>query len=187
MKKIVFLLWGIAGVVVLSMVCIWVFKSGVGFVRENFPQWIEGGKKIVNQGVNKINEILPEVKEAAKGVVPGFAAKVQEIIPGTEISTKDVDGEDIKPISRYPGFIRISYVMDNQKKTIRYQGKVNYEEATAFYKKKMAARGYNEKVLNSSLEEVVYHYTNGPQVLEFRFKKISTISLEITELTIKEL
>ena len=90
MKKIVLLLWGIAGVVVVVMLCMWIFRAGTGFLRENFPQWLEGGGKMVSEGITKVDEILPGVKETAKGVVPRLTAKVQEIIPGAEIPAKDV-------------------------------------------------------------------------------------------------
>jgi len=78
MKKIILLLWGIAGVVVVVMLCMWIFRAGTGFFRENFPQWVEGGKKMVNEGITKVDEVLPGVKETAKGVVPRLTAKVQE-------------------------------------------------------------------------------------------------------------
>jgi hypothetical protein len=187
MKKIVLLLWGIAGVVVVVMLCIWIVSAGTGFLREKFPQWVEGGKKIVSEGITKIDEVLPGVKETAKGVVPGLTAKVQEIIPGAEIPAKDVDGEDINPIPRYPDLIRVSYATANGKKTVTYKGKVKLEGASEFYKKEMAALGFNEKVVSASLEEAVYHYTKGTQVVELKFKKIATIPSEIIELTIKEL
>jgi hypothetical protein len=187
MKKIVLLLWGIAGVVVVVMLCMWIFRAGTGFLRENFPQWLEGGKKMVSEGISKVDEVFPGVKETAKGVIPGLTAKVQEIIPGAEIPTKDVDGEDIKPVPRFPDLIRISYATDNGKKTVSYKGKVKLEGASEFYKKEMAALGFNEKVVSASLEEVVYHYTKGTQIVELKLKKIATIPSEITELTIKEL
>jgi hypothetical protein len=187
MKKIVLLLWGIVGVVVVVMLCMWIFRAGTGFLRENFPQWVEGGKKMVNEGITKVDEVLPGVKETAKGVVPRLTAKVQEIIPGAEIPAKDVDGEDIKPVPRSPDLIRISYATDNGKKTVSYKGKMKLEAASEFYKKEMAALGFNEKVVSASLEKAVYHYTKGTQVVEFRFKKIAIIPSEIIELTIKEL
>jgi|WetSurSiteA1Bulk_404760.scaffolds.fasta_scaffold09596_3 hypothetical protein len=187
MKKIVLLLWGIAGVVVVVMLCIWVFRAGTGLLRENFPQWVDGGKKMVSEGISKVDKVLPGVKETAEGIVPQLTAKVQEIIPGAEIPAKDVDGEDIKPIPRSPDLIRISYATDNGKKIVSYKGKMKLEAASEFYKKEMAALGFNEKVVSASLEEAVYHYTKGTQVVEFRFKKTATIPSEITELTIKEL
>jgi len=187
MKKIVLLLCGIAAVVVVVMLCIWIFRAGTGFLRENFPQWLEGGKKIVSEGITKVDEVLPGVKETAKGVVPGITARVQEMIPGAERPANDVDGEDIKPIPRYPDLIRVSYATDNGKKTVSYKGKMKLEAASEFYKKEMAALGFNEKVVSASLKEAVYHYTKGTQVVEFRFKKIANIPSGIIELTIKEL
>jgi hypothetical protein len=187
MKKIVVLLWGIAGIVVVGMLCIWVFRAGTGFVRENFPQWVDGGKKIISEGINKADKVLPGVKETAEGVVPQLTAKVQEIIPGAEIPAKDVDGEDIQPIPRYPGLIRVSYATDKEKTTVGYKGKVKFEGASEFYKKEMAALGFKEKVISASPGEVVYHYTKGTQVVELKLKKIATIPSEITELTINEL
>jgi hypothetical protein len=168
------------------MVCIWIFKAGVGFLQENLPLVVSGGKKLVSEGLTKIEEVLPNVKETAQEVVPKLTAKVQEIIPGAEIPAKDVDGEDIKPIPRHPGLIRVSYATDKGKKTVSYKGKIPFEEACAFYKKEMALLGFNQKVIGASPGEAVYHHTKGTQILELKIKKIPTVSSEITELTVWE-
>lgn len=51
----------------------------------------------------------------------------------------------------------------------------------------MAVLGFREKVVSVSPEQEVYQYVKGTQELEFKFRKIPTIRLEITEMTAKEL
>jgi len=51
----------------------------------------------------------------------------------------------------------------------------------------MLALGFQEKALRASPAEEVYQFKKGGQELEFRFRKITTVLSEYTELTIKEL
>ncbi len=51
----------------------------------------------------------------------------------------------------------------------------------------MVALGFKKNVVAAFQEQEVYQYRKGRQGLEFRFKKIPSIRLEIKELTVKEL
>jgi hypothetical protein len=97
------------------------FDLGVGILRERLPTWVGGGERLVSAAIMKAEEILPGVKEKVKEVAPGLKETVEKMIPGIEIPGKDVGGEDLKPIPRYGNMIRVSYSMENQKKTISYK------------------------------------------------------------------
>jgi hypothetical protein len=68
-----------------------------------------------------------------------------------------------------------------------FANKVDFGAAKEFYRKEMLALGFQEKALRASPAEEVYQFKKGGQELEFRFRKITTVLSEYTELTIKEL
>ncbi|MBM4145844.1 MAG: hypothetical protein FJ240_06170 [Nitrospira sp.] len=185
MKKLV-LIGSIVSVVIVTIIIIWTLTAGAGFLWKQFPSWIAEGEKMVSEAIRKVEELLPGLKERAKEVAPRVAEKVKEIIPG-EIPAEDVPGEDLKQVPRYPGLIRVSYAMTDQKRTIVYRGRMEFKETSNFYQKEMVRLGFNKKVISASPEKEIYEYRKRRQRLEFRFKKISTIRSEITELTVKEM
>jgi hypothetical protein len=188
MRKIV--MWGgILGgsVFVILALTVWGLIWGVGILRERLPSWVGGGERLVSAAIMKAEEILPGVKEKVKEVAPGLKETVEKLTPGIEIPGKDVGGEDIKPIPRYPKMIRVSYSMENQKKRVTYKGKVDFGAAKEFYRKEMLALGFQEKALRASPAEEVYQFKKASQDLEFTLRKITVVLSEYTELTIKEL
>ncbi len=174
MKK--FSIGGIVVSLVITVSLVLALITVIGFLWKRLPEWTEGGKKIAGEAMKKAGEVLPGVKEMAK-----------EIIPGDEIPAIDVGGEDIEPVPRYTGMIRVSYAMADHKRTVIYKGRVEFRAVSDFYQKEMKALGFKKKLLIASPKEEVYEYRKGKQRLEFRFKEVSTIRSKITELTIKEL
>jgi hypothetical protein len=183
-KKV--LIGGIIGSLVVILL-IWALIAGIGFLWKQLPEWIAGGERIVEEVIKKAEEVLPGAKERAKEVIPGVAEKVKEIIPGDKIPAEDVPGEDIKQVPRYTDMVRVSYAIDNQRRTVVYRGRVEFRAVSDFYQKEIVAAGFKKRVLSASPEKEVYEYIKGRQRLEFSFKKIPTIHSEISELTIKEL
>jgi hypothetical protein len=184
MKKLI-IGGGIIGII--GILIIGTLAAGAGYLWEKLPLWAGGGGKIVKEAILRAEQALPGVREGLEGVAPGLTGKIKEIIPDMDLPEKDVGGEDIKPIPRHGDMIRVSYELNNQKKTVAYKGKIGLRAASDFYKKEMVALGFKEKVVTASPEQEVYQYRKGVQELEFRFKKIPTVRLEITELTVKEL
>ena len=188
MRKIV--VWGgILGgsALVFLALAVGVLIWGVGILRDGLPTWVDSGEKMVSVAIMKAEEILPGVREQLKQVAPGLTETVEKMIPGAEIPAKDVGGEEINPIPRFPNMIRVSFSMENQKRTISYKGKVDFGPAKDFYRKEMLALGFQEKALRAFPAEEVYQFKKGNQELEFRLKKIRSALSEFTELTIKEL
>ena len=184
MKKLI-IGGGIVGVIAILIVGTLV--AGAGYLWERLPLWAGGGGKIVREAILTAEQALPGVREGLEAVAPGVTGKIKQIIPDMDVPEKDVGGEDIRPIPRHADMIRISYALNNQKKTVAYKGKISLRAASDFYKKEMVALGFKEQVTTAAPEQEVYQYRKGVQELELRFKKIPAVRLEITELTIKEL
>ncbi|GEM_PF-1660534 len=185
MKKLI-LLGGI-GVVIIIILFGWGLFAGTGIVFEMFPQWIAEVEKIAKSTIEKAKEALPSIKEKAKEVSPEITEKLKGIIPSEEIPEKDVGGEDIASIPRYPNMIRTSFVVKDGKRTISYKGKAELISVIDFYDKEMSVMGFKKKVLSASHIEEVHEYRKGKKTLEFSFKKADRLGVAMTEMVVREL
>lgn len=174
MKKAVPIIAGLTFLVVAIFVG-WALFAGLSHIWEKMPQWIAGGEKVVKEALKRAEDVAPAIKEKAKEIIPD------------RIPEKDVGGEDIKGVPRYPDMIRVSYEIIEQKRTIVYKGKVDFMAVVDFYKKEMTARNFKKRVVSASSIEETHIYKKDKNELEFCFKRADLLGSEITELTIKEL
>lgn len=183
MKKFIIIFAALLVILGGVVVSVWILLSAFGFLKERAPQWFAEGEKMLTGVVKKAEEFVPDIKEKVKGVVPGLTEKVKDLA----LPEKDVSGEDIKGIPRYPNMIRASYEIKDKKRTIVYKGKVDFRSALEYFNKEMATLGFKKKVIFASPEEEIHRYRKAKRELEFRFKKAGIRGMTITELTIKEI
>ena len=186
MKKII-LIGGIGLVIIVAVLAVWALFAGIGFVYEKFPHLITAIESITGITIEKAKEALPGITEKAKEISPEITEKIKGIIPGEEIPAKDVGGEDIAGIPRYPNMVRVSFDMKDGKRTVGYRGKVEFSSVIDFYNKEMSALKFDKKVLSASPVEELHEYRKGKKVLEIKFKKTDWLGTIITEKVIREL
>jgi hypothetical protein len=186
MKKLI-LIGGIGLVIIVAILAVWALIAGIGFVYEKFPHLITAIENITGITIEKAKEALPVIEEKAKEISPEITEKIAGIIPGEEIPAKDVGGEDIAGIPRYPNMIRVSFNITDGKRTIGYMGKVEFSSVIDFYNKEMSALKFKKKVLSSSAHQEVHEYRKAKKTLEFTFKKADRLGIAMTEMVIREL
>jgi hypothetical protein len=188
LKKLT-LLGGILGgtvlvfLVIITGALIW----GGGVLKENLPTWVDGGQRLVSLIVLKAEEILPGIKDQVRQAAPGFVETVEKMNRGAQISAKDVSGEEINPVPRFPNMLRVSYTLENQKRMVVYKGEAGFATIIEFYRKEMLALGFGGKVVRARPEEEIHRFSKGGQELEFRFRRIAAALSESVELTVREL
>jgi len=185
MKKLI--LVGGIGLVIVAILVVWALIAGIGFISAKFPQLIAGFEQITGITIERAKEALPVLQEKAKEVSPEITERIEGIIPGEKIPAKDVGGEDIAGIPRYPNMVRVSFAVQDGKRTIGYKGKSEISPVIDFYNKEMSALGFKKKVLSASPLEEVHEYRKAKKTLEFSFKKADRLGIAITEMVIREL
>jgi hypothetical protein len=185
MKKLV-LLGGI-GLVMVAILAVWALIAGMGFVSRKLPRLITGIENITGLTIEKAKEAVTGITEKAKDVSPAITEKIKGIIPGEAIPERDVGGEDITGIPRYPNMVRVSFAMQNGKRTIGYRGGVEFSSVIDFYNREMSALNFKKKVLSSSAYQEVHEYRGTEKALEFTFKKADILGTVMTEMVIREL
>ncbi|HSW64084.1 MAG TPA: hypothetical protein VLH56_12380 [Dissulfurispiraceae bacterium] len=185
MKKLV-LISGI-GMLIVVILAGWALIAGIGFVSAKFPQLIEGIERITGITIEKAKEALPRIEEKAKEVPPEIAERIKGLIPDGDIPEKDVGGEDIIGIPRHSHMVRISFAVQDGKRTIGYKSKSEMGPVIDFYDQKMLAMGFKKKVLSASPVEEVHEYRKAKKAMEFSFKEINRFGVVTTEMVIREL
>ena len=166
---------------------LWALIAGTAFLWRQLPTLTEGGARIAQDALNKGEDVFPGLQEKIKETSPWLAGKVRDILSAGSIPETDIAGEEIVPVTRYPGMIRTAYALVDHKRTVSYRGKTAYREVIDFYHNEMAALGFRRKVISASQQQETYEYQKGTRKLEFKFEKASTIPSELTALTIREI
>ncbi len=176
------------GLVILLALLVWGGIAGVGLVTDRLPQWLAGGKQIAAQPMQKAEEMLPGLKERVKALVPPeLGQKVEEWVPGAALPRQDVGGEDIAGVPRFPGMMRVTFSVQEQKRRVAYKGKVSFAEVIAFYAREMVTLGFSKEVTAASPTEEVHVYAKGNRRIELKLVKTARLGMEMTEVEVREL
>ncbi len=175
------------GLVILLALLVWGVIAGIGLVTDRLPQWLAGGKQIAAQSMQKAEEALPGLKERVAELSPGLARKIEEWAPGAALPRQDVGGEDIAGIPRFPGMVRVAFGIQEQKKSVAYQGEAGFAEVVAFYTREMAALEFAGQVTAASPTGETHVYAKENRRFALRFVKMSRFGAEMTEVEVREL
>lgn len=166
------------------------------------PDVLRGKTNILLEQVKAIvpgaQDVLDQVKErvpAAKGVLDQVTESVpraREILAGLVAALKpgmapqrDVSGEDMGPVARYPGLTRTQWQRANgpgAAATVEFEGKADYFNVLDYYVKEFAAQGFTQALQTSTLETETHEYTKGSErfLLKIAQKsKDGTVSVRI--------
>ncbi|MBL8413338.1 MAG: hypothetical protein JNM42_02755 [Propionivibrio sp.] len=141
---------------------------GAQGVLDQARQSVPGAQNVINQ----VKERVP----AAKGVldqvtesVPGAREMLAGLVPALKPETapqRDVSGEDLGPVARYPGLTRSQWqraIGPGAAATVEFEGKADYVKVLDYYAKEFAAKGFTQALQTSTLETETHEYTKGSE------------------------
>jgi hypothetical protein len=155
-KKLV--LAGVIGLVLILGLLAWAAIAGLGWLWRQAPQWLESGRGAATEVVRRADEALPGMKEKIEQVVPPLAEQAEKWLPGEAPPARDVGGEDVPGVPRFPGLMRAAYALEGNRRTVTYRGEADYAEVAAFYPRELAALGFKRTVLSATAVEEVREY-----------------------------
>ena len=122
------------------------------------------------QGVlDQVKEIVPGISgplDQVKESIPGAREKLVELVPALLPETtlqRDVSGEDLGPVARYPGLVRTQWQRTGSQAAVGYEGKADYAKVLEYYSKGFAAEGFVQSVLSATPSAETYEYTKGSE------------------------
>ena len=178
-----------------------VLRGKTNMLLEQVKAIVPGAQGVLDQARQSVpgaQDVLDQVKErvpAAKGVLDQVTESVpraREILAGLVPALKpgmapqrDVSGEDMGPVARYPGLTRTQWQRANgpgAAATVEFEGKADYFNVLDYYVKEFAAQGFTQALQTSTLETETHEYTKGSErfLLKIAQKsKDGTVSVRI--------
>ena len=135
-------------------------------------------------------DVLRDATRAAVGqvevVVPGMREKLGEIVPAlkAEQPRRDVSGNDVGPVARYPGLARDYWHREEREITVRYEGAADYAAVLDHYVKGFAAQGYRQNLLSAAPDTERHEYLKDADRVGFFLAKNPKGEVKVTIVTV---
>ena len=140
---------GIALIVVLGLF-FWAIYALLIWVFGWIFQAVEQAPELTRQAQEKIEVVAPGVQksigEAATGIFGGAR------------TDREVSGEDIAPVPRIDGFVRVRWLAEGDRTQVEYRGDRSIPEVVAHYRKGFSELRYGAKVISASTAGEVHMF-----------------------------
>lgn len=147
------------GVLALLGLTIWVAVALVGWFFGQLQGWGAAVPEAA-QGV------LASVEKQVEQVVPGAREKVAEYVPALKPeppALREVSGNDIAPVPRYPGLIRTHWHREGRLVAAHYEGRADLASVLDHYARGFAALGYAHELLSATAAAETHAWIQGKQ------------------------
>jgi hypothetical protein len=181
------LLAGGIGLAVAGILMGWLFVAGAGLVLEKLPHWLAGAEKNAMAALGKAQAARPLIEEKAGELSPEIAGMLGGVLAAGKIPDKDVGGEDVAGVPRYPGLVRVSFRTAAGKKTVGYKGAAQLGAVVDFYGRELGSRGFTRTVKSAAPRSEIHEYARGEKILGLSFRNVSIPGGVITEVVVREL
>lgn len=163
----------IAGAAILLValgLAIWAGVAAIGWLSNQVPVAKEA-----------LIAKVPEVRQQIEGVAPGISQGVEKFLSG-ETAMSDVPGEDPGNVSRYEGFVRTRYAVQDTSRAALFEGRAAFRPVSEHYQARFKARGWPHRVLFAAANEERHEYQAQNLRYELHLKQQNrSVSVEITE------
>ena len=142
-------------------------------VVSRVEEFVPGARAVLNQVVasvpdaretlGRVTEQLPVASEFLDGILP--ARK-----PDAPLQ-RDVSGQDLGPVARFPGLARTQWQRTAEGATVDYEGKVDYVKVLDYYAKGFVSAGFEQAVQSSTLEAETHEYTKTSERITLKIAK----------------
>ncbi len=141
-----------------------------GVVRQ-VEEFVPGARAMLDQAVASVpdprgalgraTEQLPGASELLGGILP-------TIKPPDAPLQRDVSGQDLGPVARFPGLARTQWQRTAEGAAVDYEGKADYVKVLDYYAKGFVSAGFEQTVQSSSLEAETHEYTKNRERLTLK-------------------
>jgi len=153
--------WLILAAVMLALIGLLVW-AGIALLSWLWTQGsvvTDAGKRFAGDAMTQVEQVAPGLREQAEQWVPaGVKEQAGKWLPGlgTDLPANDVSGNDVGPVSRFPGLVRSHFARDGQTVEVRYAGGAPFEAVLAHYVAGFAAAGYAQEVMSATTNGVLH-------------------------------
>ena len=140
---------GIALIIVLGLFIWAIYALLVWFFGWVF-QTIEQAPELTRQAQEKIEVMAPGVQKSIGEAATGFFGGIR--------NDREVSGEDIAPVPRIDGFVRVRWLADGDRTVVEYRGDRGIPEVVSHYRKGFSDLRYGARVISASTAGEVHMF-----------------------------
>lgn len=183
------------GLLVLVALLVWAALALIGWLFGQTQSLVGAAPEALRGTANRVIEqakayapgvqgVLDQVKEIVPGIsgpldpvkesIPGAREKLAELVPGLKSDTtlqRDVSGEDLGPVPRYPGFVRTQWQRTGSQAAVDYEGKSDYAKVLDYYSKGFATEGFVRSVRSATSDAETYDYAKDSEQFVVKIAK----------------
>lgn len=161
------------GLLVLLGLLLWAFFALavwlLGLIFNGAGDLRQAAEGPYRAAVEQVEAVVPAVvaplRSALEPWLPQAAptpAAPTPAAPTPATSTRDVSGQELGPVPRYPGMVRSQWFQDESLARVQYQGAVDYTEVVRHYVDGFAARGFAQVIQAASPGHEIHRFSQGP-------------------------
>lgn len=116
--------------------------------------------------VGPAQAVLDQVEQVVPGAREQLDARLGTYLPGQMSETqavRDVSGEDLGPVPRYPGLARLAWQRHEAGASVEYTGRADFDAVLRHYAEGFAGLGYLQTVQSANREAETHVYTKGSE------------------------
>lgn len=181
------------GLLALVALVIWAALSAIGWLwgqtqglagaapealRSTANVAVEQAKRYVPGALDQLKETVPSVQGMVDQLaqsVPGAREMLSEVVPALNKSEtplqRDVSGEELGPLPRYPGLVRTRWQRTDSLIVAEYEGKADYAKTLDYYSAGYSDQGFARSVQSASPEAETHDYVRGSERFTVRITK----------------
>lgn len=193
------------GVLVLVGILVWSAMALIGWFwgqAQNLsgmaPEAVRGAaREVLAQAENlvpgtrgvldQLTASVPDARDALDKVseaVPGTRDVLDKFVPSRPSGAteqRDVSGQDLGPVTRFPGLARTRWQQTRESATVEYEGRSDYVKVLDHYAKGFVSAGFAQTVWSSSQEAETHEYTGSGGRFSLKIARLSggKVSLRI--------
>ena len=127
-----------------------------GVVRQ-VEEFVPGARAMLDQAVASVPDPRGALGRATEQL-PGASELLGGILPASKSLQRDVSGQDLGPLARFPGLVRTQWQRTAEGATVDYEGKADYVKVLDYYAKGFVSAGFEQAVQSSTREAETHEY-----------------------------
>jgi len=200
--------WLILGSVALAVIglLVWAAISLLSWLWTQGGTVGELGKRVAGDALTQVEQVAPGLREQAEQWLPvdvreqadkwlpaEVKAQADKWLPAevkeqaskwlpqenAELPANDVSGNDVGPVSRFPGMVRSHFAREGQTVEVRYAGSATFAAVLAHYVEGFVAAGYTQEVMSASADGEQHRFSNGEESIDLSLLRQRSGQVEV--------
>ena len=158
-----------SGLLLLSALTIWLAFSALSWlwsqtlnVASAAPEVLRGPARSI---AAQVNEVIPGARaiiDQATGSLPAVRDAIGVLTPDRDAGStlqRDVSGNDIGPVTRFPGLLRSQWQGSEKQRSVEYEGRAEIAKVIDHYAQGFAAHGFKQTILSATARLETHEYS----------------------------